>query len=1438
MRHFSAATMFLLALALHHHDVDANVYNLKVVTDASPDYSDMDSMIHSICGKWETPQEKLWAVFYWNHIARRQTSPMMLHGVALTDPIRQFNDYGYTMCSTISGINCAIWDAMGFRVKYWDISNHTVAEVEYGGLWHMYDSSLSALYTLCDGRTIAAVEDIGATRGCAASGGQLERGHVAKYHCLTATSANGFLTGSDTGRDLDQEVRCFNPNGLKYRPYYHDWDRGHRYILNLREREVYTRFYHKRGDTPDYYVPNHGKDPDDPRFRIRGNGLWEFTPSLQADSLARSALWTKGLRAASPAGVEPVAAGEPGEAVFKIEGANVITSLAVEALFWRRTPSDLNTVAVSTTNGLTWTEVWRNETTGETPLDLVLVDEVNGAYEVLVRFTLLGRNAPADAALRRVRFRTITMLNSKTQPRLLLGRNTVYVGAGAQTGSIVFWPDLRGEAWTPLAADHENIVSEPDNPGYQGTMHAIRGGREGYVVFRIDAPGDLTRVTYGGRLYNRAPSSHIDFLHSFDNGATWETSYSLTDTAQPWDVIHYVTVPAPPNARSVLLKYSLNSSQAGKGACSIYALRMEANHLPAYAGAHPVEVTFRWRERQTDYSLLERSHTQRVEQLPARYTIHVGGADHPVVDSLTVNLSGAVPGARYGYSDGRDAGGERFVPRWLTVGTNLAQGKPYTVSVPSNDRWGAGDPDGRKLTDGVVGPPFAGGGNPTHGLCWDKGTKPVVTVDLGRVQRCGAFRINLGGGWPWWDALKGEVEDRVSVLTSTDGVEFGNLGNIGTDLRWKDLPANHMWPDNEELTAHLFELVPPNPVDARYVRFDIAPQRSLCVNEVQVLDSLGYEPFDLRVALPDERTPGSGETPKVLTPAGRPVPAPLAARNASRPLGHPVLEPPTLHSLGCYWLVAGDENGNAEVNVEYRRQGAGAWRRSLPLFRVEKDAHRDENGGSDVPVPDDARLFAGSVLFLDPDTAHEVRLRLADPDGGDCERILQARTAGEPVAPVGLRPRHVVPGEGGGTGAEADPFRGLAAAEAVAEAGDLFLVHAGEYRGTFTVSGGGEPGRPIVWRGAGDGEAVLRGHAQDGGRAERVISASGVRDVWFEDLTVGNGNYGLVLHDSARVVVRRCRIRDVDYGITCTRNTDGVATGLFVADNTITGPCTWPRSKGIENARGVQVTGTGQVVCYNRISGFADGIDTFPSGQCSAIDFHNNDISTMTDDGIEMDYSRRNTRCFLNRLTDTFTGVSVQPVFGGPVYIVRNAMFNLVYTPFKMHNSPSGALMLHNTAVKAGSPLSIMAHEPVRNCLFRNNLFVGTEDRYGFESTAPMVDCDFDYDGFSGGPWRLFLKWNGERYASLDEARRKAPVYRHAVTVGSALLFASTPPTPSDAAIQTKTTPDLRPHEAGGAVDGGEPLPGVNDGFAGRAPDLGAYEAGTGLPWYGPRPRK
>lgn len=832
----------------------AAVFNLKVVTDASPDYSDMPGMIHSITGKWETPEQKCWAMFYWNHVARRQTAPMELHGMALTDPIRQFNDYGYTMCSTISGINCAIWEAMGLRAKYWDISLHTVAEVEYDGRWHMYDNSMSALYTLCDGKTLAGVVEIGQRGACAASGGMEEPGHIAKYHCLMATSPLGFLTGADTVRSLTEEAHCFNPNGLKYRSYFYDWDRGHRYILNLRDHESYTRYYHSLGKTPEYFVPNNGRDPDkaNARYSIRGNGIRVFAPALIAEELATSVQGASRIVALNGGGVAPRRADEAGEVVFKVEGANVITSLKIHGTLLRRSATDVNRIAISTVNGLAWRTVWQNEQTGETPVDVQLVNEVNGAYEVLVKVSLLGKTHGGDAQLRSIAFETVTMLNSKTQPRLNLGRNTIHVGAGAQTDSTVFWPDLQSTNAQAFIVEQKNLATAARHPGFQGVMFGAQPNEEACVVFRMDAPRDLTRIEYGGRLYNRAPHSRIDFLHSFDGGKNWSLSYSLTNTAQPWDVIHYETVDAiPPGTRAVLFKYRLNSPVAGKDACSLYAVRMEANHLPADAAFKRVEVTFNWSERQPDYSLVERSHTEVATHLPHRYTINIGGADHPVMNSLLIKTDDQAAPAKTGYSDGRDVGGSKFVSRWATYGRNLARSKPYTVSVASTTQWGAGDPDGNKLTDGIAGPPYPGGVAPGFAACWNKGQNPDITVDLGRNEKCGAFRIQLGAGWPWWDAQKGEIKDEVEVLTSTDGQSYQSRGFFRFDLRWKDFPANHFWPDDETLCAHLFELILPTPIEARQVRFKVTPARTVTVSEIEVLDFIQYEPFDLRLALPE-----------------------------------------------------------------------------------------------------------------------------------------------------------------------------------------------------------------------------------------------------------------------------------------------------------------------------------------------------------------------------------------------------------------------------------------------------------------------------------------------------------------------------------------------------------------------------------------------------------
>ena len=47
--------------------------------------------------------------------------------------------------------------------------------------------------------------------------------------------------------------------------------------------------------------------------------------------------------------------------------------------------------------------------------------------------------------------------------------------------------------------------------------------------------------------------------------------------------------------------------------------------------------------------------------------------------------------------------------------------------------------------------------------------------------------------------------------------------------------------------------------------------------------------------------------------------------------GELVIDPPTLTNLGFEWVISGDENRNARVEVSYRKKGAGDWKPAMPM---------------------------------------------------------------------------------------------------------------------------------------------------------------------------------------------------------------------------------------------------------------------------------------------------------------------------------------------------------------------------------------------------------------------------------------------------------------------------------------------------------------------------
>ncbi|MET0849972.1 MAG: right-handed parallel beta-helix repeat-containing protein [Candidatus Rokuibacteriota bacterium] len=597
---------------------------------------------------------------------------------------------------------------------------------------------------------------------------------------------------------------------------------------------------------------------------------------------------------------------------------------------------------------------------------------------------------------------------------------------------------------------------------------------------------------------------------------------------------------------------------------------------------------------------------------------------------------------------------------------------------------------------------------------------------------------------------------------------------------------------------------------------------------------------------PPEPAPGAEARETDADPAQPPREAPTAPAMTARadagaqpgwtatgpPAAEPAevkAEPATFHSLAVRWPIRGDSNANAAIRVQYRQTGEPRWREAWPLFRTHPTRVSPDNR-----VPD-GWLFAGSIVDLVPDTEYEVRLTLADPDGGNTERQLVMRTRGEPRAPADMRVRHVTSGEpaGGGTGAAADPFRGLAAAQAAAQPGDLFLLHAGTYAGGFTIDRRGAPGRPIVYRAAGDGPVVL-----DGGGAERLVNAQGAQHVWLEGLTFRNARYLVLAHRAAHLVIRRSTFEVVRYAISAFNGGYDESQGFVFTDNVFRGPSTWPRSSGIEDVNAVTISGAGHVVAYNFFTGLADGIHGTSHGRLSATDYHNNDFDVCTDDAIEADYGDTNVRVFRNRITNCFVGVSSQPTHGGPLYVFRNSIYNVQYSPFKLHNDTAGVLLFHNTSMSAGIPFHIQpGGETVSDVISRNNIYIGMTGP-ALRSTGEMIRCDFDNDGYAWGGGSFAL-WNRQTYLTARMASRAGDIYRvHGMTTVSVRSgwFTGVEPPRDVRHRYPAQVHDLRITFRSAASDRGIVLANFSDGFVGRAPDLGCCELGEPLPVYGPRP--
>jgi hypothetical protein len=400
---------------------------------------------------------------------------------------------------------------------------------------------------------------------------------------------------------------------------------------------------------------------------------------------------------------------------------------------------------------------------------------------------------------------------------------------------------------------------------------------------------------------------------------------------------------------------------------------------------------------------------------------------------------------------------------------------------------------------------------------------------------------------------------------------------------------------------------------------------------------------------------------------------------------------------------------------------------------------------------------------------------------------------------------------------------------------------------------------------------------------------------YFEGLTIRNTELAFWagyknITGASGITIKNCKLENIGRGV---YSDWSGSKDFYIADNTFVGKFrpdilmgftgrewqAYPEfGAKLVSEYAVKLYGQGHVVAYNYVTQFHDGIDIATYGNPDgapnviqdrlpvSIDFYNNDVTNVEDNCIETDGGAHNIRVFRNRCFNNGNrALSVQPMFGGPVYFIRNIVYD---SPeggaMKLTASAAGIVVYHNTFLAPVEPMLLATS----NLHFRNNLILGKSQNPGIFSIESNTNySSSDYNGFrpnegaeysfewSTPPFSVRALFPGEmgalamqpqnqleaksrerrRFKTLKEYSEATGQDRHSVMVDYDVFQKVSPPGPDLRTLYKPADFDFQLRPGSAAVDAAVRLTGVNDDFTGRAPDLGALEVGRPVPHYGPR---
>lgn len=339
------------------------------------------------------------------------------------------------------------------------------------------------------------------------------------------------------------------------------------------------------------------------------------------------------------------------------------------------------------------------------------------------------------------------------------------------------------------------------------------------------------------------------------------------------------------------------------------------------------------------------------------------------------------------------------------------------------------------------------------------------------------------------------------------------------------------------------------------------------------------------------------------------------------------------------------------------------------------------------------------------------------------------------------------------------------------------------------------------------------------------IEIRGVEIAYYNDM-------GVRFRDSHHCALRDSTVHDSRQMVYVDRilSTDNLIEGNHLWGSGVPG---WPWAICHHDhdcsSNGVYITaaGEGNVVRRNHVTGLFNGIylggwvEDYPEEWALENEVSGNLLEEIKDDAIEPECHGINLRIFSNHMRNLFMGVSLAPIETGPTWV----LYNLVHTPrphemgrgywVKISTTPTGAIPMghlriyHNTTYYTDPEHNGWSSIGSGNTYFLNNTVACT--RYVFENTSPQrypPGNVWDYNNFYTTNPSLYVKWENVR---LDQAGFRA--------LGFQLHGVSAPPSFRDPGGD-----DFRPTASDPGIDQALYLPGINDGYTGNAPDIGAFE--------------